>query len=160
MKFKKLYAGIAATTAAVGLGGGLALAAWSVSGSGSGGAAATVAQGVTLTAITPVGAAATLYPGGPASSVYFSVSNPNPYAVTISSITWGTPVSYNTTACPNSNFSLSGSAPSSGLTISVPANSTSTVFSVPGVILMSHAAPDGCQGVGAGISMTVSGTQQ
>ena len=159
MKMKKLYAGLAATTFAIGIGGGMAFAVWSVSGSGSGGAAATVAQGVTVSAVTPTGAAATLYPGGPASSVYFTVNNPNPYAVTITSVTWGTPISLNTTACPSADISLSGTAPSSGLTIQVPANN-SAAFSIPGVLLLSHAAPDGCQGNAFSIGMTVTGTQQ
>lgn len=149
-----------AALAAVVVTAGLAYAAWSAFGSGSGGAAATVAQGLTVTAITPTGAAASLYPGGPAGSVYFQVSNPNPYAVTITSITWGTPVSNNTTACPNSNISVSGSAPTTGLSISIPANSSSAAVSVPGVLLLSHSAPDGCQGVSFDVSMTVTGVEQ
>lgn len=161
MKFrKKLLLGVAATVGAMGAGAGAAFAAWSVTGSGSGGAAATVAQGVTLTATTPTGSNATLYPGGPASSVYFSVNNPNPYAITITGVTWGTPISLNTTACASANISLSGSAPTTGLTISVPANATSASVSVPGVLVLSHAAPDGCQGNSFSIGMTVTGTQQ
>ena len=160
MKMKKLYAGMAATTFAIGIGGGLAFAAWSVSGSGSGGAAATVAQGVTVSAVTPSGAAATLYPGGPASSVYFTVNNPNPYGVNITSVTWGTPISLNTTACPSANITLSPSAPTTGLSIAVPPNPQTGGFSIPGVLVLGHGAPDGCQGTSFSIGMTVTGTQQ
>jgi hypothetical protein len=139
---------------------GIAFAVWSANGSGSGGAAATVAQGLTITAVTPTGAAATLYPGSPPSAVYFTVSNPNPYTVVITSISWGTPVSFNTTSCPSSNITVDTNAPKTGLNIVVPPNPQSAGFSVPGVLDLSHSAPDGCQGVGFGVSMTVSGAQQ
>ena len=149
-----VVAGIAAGAA------GVAYAVWSASGTGSGGAAATVAQGVTVTAITPTGAAASLYPGSPPSSVYFTVSNPNPYAITITSIAWGTPTSANPTACPNANISVDTNAPKTGLSISVPAASTSSAISVPNVLDLAHSAPDGCQGVSFFVGMTVTGTQQ
>jgi hypothetical protein len=157
---RKLFIGIAAGAAALGTGSGVAFAVWSVTGGGSGSGAATVAQGVTLTAVTPTGSAAMLYPGGPPSSVYFQVANPNPYAITITSITWGTPVSADPTTCPNSNISLDANAPKTGLTINVPANATAATFSEPSVLDLAHSAPDGCQGVAFDVSMTVSGTQQ
>ena len=165
MEFKKVYRnklfiGIATVTAALAVGSGVAFAVWSVNGSGSGAGAATVGQGVTITAVTPTGAAASLYPGGPAASVYFQVANPNPYAVTITNITWGTPVSANPTACPNANISLDANAPKTGLTINVPAGATAATFSEPNVLDLSHSAPDGCQGVAFNVSMTVSGVQQ
>lgn len=158
MKPRKLYVGIAATTLAVGLGGGLAFAKWSATGTGTGGAAATVAQGVTLNPITPSGAAAALYPGG-TTAVYFTVTNPNPYPVTITSITWGTPTSTNTTACASANLSIAGANPLTGLTISAPANGTSVAYAQVGVVGLAPGAPDGCEGVGVNVPMTVSGTQ-
>ncbi len=126
---------------------GVALAVWTVQGSGTGAGAATVAQSLTITAFTPTGAAASLYPGGPAGAVDFQVANPNPFAVTITGVTWGTPTSTNTTACPNSNISLDANAPTT-VSISVPPNAPAgTVYSVPGVLDLAHAAPNGCQGV-------------
>lgn len=162
MKFRKLYVGLAAGAAAISAGTGIGFAAWSVTGSGSGGASATVAQGVTLTAVIPTspGSAATLYPGGPPSSVYFTASNPNPYAVTITSITWGTPISLNTTLCANSNISVDANAPKTGLSIVIPPNPQTGAFSVPNVLDLSHGALDGCQGVGFSVPMTISGVQQ
>ena len=139
---------------------GIAYGVWTVSGSGTGSGAATVAQGLTVTAVTPTGAAASLYPGGPASGVYFTVSNPNPFAVTITAITWGTPSSANPTACANSNISLDASAPTTGLTIVVPPNPQTGGFSVPGVLDLLHSAPNGCQGVSFNIPMTVTAVQQ
>jgi hypothetical protein len=138
---------------------GIAFAVWSATGSGNGGAAATVAQGLTINATTPTGAAATLYPGGPPSAVYFTVSNPNPYAVVITNVTWGTPVSFNTTSCPSSNITVDANAPKTGLNIVVASGQTAG-FSVPNVLDLSHSAPDGCQGVGFDVPMTISGVQQ
>ena len=161
MKFRRLYVGLAAGAAAISAGTGIGFAAWSASGSGSGGAAATVAQGVTLTATIPTSpGAATLYPGGPPGSVYFTASNPNPYAVTITSITWGTPFSTNTSSCPSSNISVDANAPKTGLSIVIPPNPQTAGFSVPNVLDLSHGALDGCQGVGFSVPMTVTGIQQ
>ena len=138
--------GVAATTAAIGAGGGIALATWTVQGSGTGAGAASVAQSLTLTAFTPTGANASLYPGGPAGPVQFQVSNPNPFAVTITGITWGTPVSTSTSNCASSNISLDANAPTT-VSISVPANSTTTTGTVNGVLDLAHSAGQGCQGV-------------
>jgi hypothetical protein len=158
-KRKKLYMGVAATTAAVALGGGIAFGVWTVSGSGSGGGAATVAQSLTVTAVTPTGAAATLYPGGPAGAVWFSVNNPNPFAVTITGITYGTPTSNNTTTCPNSNISIDGAAPTT-VSISVPAGPATGATSIPAVLDLAHTAPNGCEGVSFNVPVTVTATQQ
>lgn len=160
MKMSKLFVSSAVGMAAIAAGAGVGFAAWSATGSGNGGAAATVAQGVTLTATVPMGSAATLYPGGPPSSVYFTASNPNPYAVVINSITWGTPVSLNTTACPSANLVLDSGAPTTGLSIVIPPNPQTAGFSIPSVLDLKHTAPDGCQGVGFSIGMTVTGVEQ
>jgi len=139
---------------------GIALAAWTLSGSGSGSGAATVASSLTITQVTPTGAAANLYPGGPAGAVWFTVANPNPFAVTITGITWGTPTSNNPTTCPNSNISIDGAAPTT-VSISVPANTTGSGASeVPAVLDLAHTAPNGCEGVSFNVPMTVTATQQ
>jgi hypothetical protein len=158
---KKVIIGVAVATAAVATATGVAVAVWSASGTGPGGAAAGVAQSLTVTAVTPTGAAANMYPGGPAGTVYFSISNPNPYAVTVTGITWGTPVSNNVTTCPSSNVSIDTNAPKTGLSISIPANgNTGGAIAEPGVLDLSHAAPDGCQGVSFTVPLTATGTEQ
>jgi hypothetical protein len=157
---KKLIIGIAAVTAAIGAGSGVAIAVWSVTGSGTGSGAASISQSLTLTAYTPTGAGASLYPGGPAGVVDFTVANPNPFAVTITGVAWGAPFSTSTASCATSNINLDGSAPST-VSISVPANSTpGTVYTVPGVLDLSHTAGNGCQGVTFDIQMTVTAVQQ
>ncbi|HEV8065131.1 MAG TPA: hypothetical protein VGP46_09875 [Acidimicrobiales bacterium] len=159
MRHKKLLIGMAATVAAVGLGGGAAFAAWSVSGTGSGAGAATVAQSLVVTPVTPAGAGATLYPGGPAGPVFFNIQNPNPYAVTITGLAWGTPTSTNTSSCASTNISLDAGAPTT-VSISVPAASTASDVQVNSVLDLSHSAGNGCQGVAFDIPVTVTGAQQ
>lgn len=159
-RFRRLTVVTMGTVALAAAGTGIAVAVWTVSGNGSGSGAATVAQGLTVTAFTPSGAGATLYPGGPAGSVDFQVANPNPFAVTITGLQWGTPVSQNTTTCASANISLDASAPTT-VSISIPANATAgTVYVVPGVLDLAHSAPNGCEGVGFNIPVTVSATQQ
>jgi hypothetical protein len=160
MRFKRLLILVSAPVAAVGIGVGVAAAVWSATGTGSGAGAGTVAQNLVVTAITPSGSGASLYPGGPAGQVYFTVANPNPYAITITSLSWGTPVSTNTTSCPSANISLDPNAPTAA-SISIPANAPAgTAYQINGVLDMAHSAPNGCQGVAFDIPLTVTGTQQ
>jgi hypothetical protein len=150
----------ASVMAAIAVTAGVAIAVWTVNGSGAGAGAATVAQSLTVTAFIPSGPGATLYPGGPAGPVYLTVANPNPFAVTITGLSWGTPVSTNPTSCANSNISLDPSAPTTA-SISIPANAPAgTVYQINGVLDLAHSAPNGCQGVGFDIPLTVTGAQQ
>jgi hypothetical protein len=158
MKFKKIaIVGVAAVTALVG--GGVAFAAWSASGSGTGSALAYTAQQVTLNAQALTSSAASLYPGGPAGNVYFSVTNPNPYAVKITNVSWGAPVSANPSACPSSVISVDPSAPTSGLSLTVPANGTSAAIQVNAVLDLSSSATDACQGNLFDVPVTATGQQ-
>jgi hypothetical protein len=160
MKFPKLVVAGAAIAAAGALfAGGAAFAVWTTSGSGTGAGAATVAQSLVVTAVTPAGAAATLYPGGPAGAVYLNIQNPNPYAVTVTALSWGTPTSTNTASCASLNVSLDGSAPTTA-SISIPAASTASNVQINGVLDLAHSAPNGCQGVAFDVPVTLTGTQQ
>lgn len=158
MKGKRLLVGLGVVISSAVVAG-IALAVWSASGTGSGGAAATVAKSLVVTAVTPSGAGAGLYPGSPPGWVYFTVQNPNPYAVTVTGLAWGTPTSTSTASCPNSNISLDAGAPTS-VNIPVAANTTSGAIQVFSVLDLSHSAPDGCQGVAFNVPVTVTGVQQ
>jgi hypothetical protein len=139
---------------------GIAWALWSASGSGSGAGGASIAKSLGVTASSPTGSAASLYPGGPAGSVYFQIANPNPYAITITSLQWGTPTSTSTSTCASSNISLDANAPTTA-SISIPANATAgTAYQINNVLDLSHNAPDGCQGVTFNVPLTVLGVQQ
>jgi hypothetical protein len=158
MKRKKLIASLGVAAALL-VGAGTAYAAWSASGSGSGAGAATDAQSLVVTPVTPAGAGASMYPGGPAGPIFLNIQNPNPYAVTITGLAWGTPTSTDTTTCPSSNVTLDANAPTS-VSIAVGANATVTDQQVSGVLDLAHAAPNGCQGVAFDIPVTVTGAQQ
>jgi hypothetical protein len=158
MKFKKtLIAGAAATAL---LGGGVAYATWSATGSGNGSALALTATPVTLNAVASLTPSqASLYPGGPAGTVYFTVSNSNPYAVEITNLSWGTPTSNNPSACASSLISVASGAPTTGFSITIPADGTSAAVSVPGILDLSSSATDACQGEGFSVPITASGQQ-
>jgi hypothetical protein len=159
MRINKTTIGASIAVAAFIVGGGIAIASWSVSGSGSGAGAATVAQSLVVTPVTPAGANASIYPGGPAGPAFFNIQNPNPFAVTITGVAWGTPTSTNVSTCASSNVALDIGAPTT-VSISVPANSTASNVQVNGVFDLSHSAGNGCQGVAFTIPVTVTGAQQ
>ena len=160
MKRSTRIAAVGGATASLAIAGGVAYAVWTVTGSGVGGAGATVAQNVTLTEVSPTGPGASLYPGGPAGPIYFQATNPNPFGVTITGITWGTPTSSNTTTCANTNVSIDAAAPTT-VSIFVPGNTTAgPITSISGVVDLSHNAPNGCQGVNFNVPMTITATQQ
>ncbi|MGO9557456.1 MAG: hypothetical protein ACLPQS_06330 [Acidimicrobiales bacterium] len=159
MRKRRIFIGGAAVVAAVLVGSGVAFATWSASGSGTGSALAYTEQTVTVNAVALSSSAASLYPGGPAGNVYFTVTNPNPYSIKITNITWGTPTSGDPTACPNSVISVDASAPTSGLSITIPANGTSPTVEVNAVLDLSSAASDACQGNGFNVPITATGQQ-
>jgi hypothetical protein len=118
-----------------------------------------VAQSLVVTPVTPAGAGASLYPGGPAGPAFFNIQNPNPYAVTITGLAWGSPTSTNTSSCASTNISLDAGAPTT-VSISVPAASTASDVQVNGVLDLAHTAGNGCQAVSFTVPVTVTGAQQ
>lgn len=159
MKPKKLLIGLGAAVVVTTAGVGIGFAAWSASGSGSAAGAATVAASLIVTPVTPAGTGASMYPGGPAGPVFVTIQNPNPYAVNVTGISYGTPTSTATSSCPSSNVTLDSGAPTT-VSISIPASSTVTNQEINGVLDLVHTAPNGCQGVAFDIPITVTGTQQ
>lgn len=158
MKIRNLVIGAVAALTML-AGGGAAFAAWSASGSGVGSALAYTPQTVTLNTVALSPSASSLYPGGPAGNVYFTVNNPNPYAIKITNIAWGTPVSASPIACASSFISVDSGAPTSGFSLSVPANGTSPVIQVNSVLDLSSVATDPCQGNVFTVPVTVTGQQ-
>ena len=142
-----------ATAFAVVSGGGVAYALWSANGTGPGQTKALTAQSITVTAVT---ATADLYPGFTLGDVFFTMTNPNPYPVTMTSMAAGTITSSSPGTCPSANLTV---AAASGLSLAVGANATSSTQSIVDVASMVVGAPDGCQGVTFSIALTLSGTQ-
>ena len=129
------------------LGAGAAFAAWTVGGGGTGTATAVSSQNLTTSVATTTAA---LYPGITGSNLYLTVNNPNPFAVTITSVNANgaatadgghptcvtTGVTYTTTA-------VSRVIPASG----------SASFTVPSVA-MNNTSDNGCQGATFTIPVT------
>jgi len=132
---------------------GLGYGLWSASGTGNGEARAATA--VTLTVSTGT-ASAQLYPGA-SGDVVFSVTNPNPYDVSVSAWSGASVTSTSDeTNCPTSNFALSvGSITPT----TVNGGSGTGTVTVAGGVSMVSGAPDGCQGETVTVSATLTGTQ-
>ena len=136
------------------LAGGAAYALWSSGAAGSGRVGSTSAQSVTVTASTGT---ADLYPGFTAGDATFTLTNPNPYAITFTDMTTpGTAVSSDPTACPHLNVTAVGKT---GLSLVVAGNSTSAPLTIADVVTMISAAPNGCQGKTFDIALTLTGAQ-
>jgi len=152
---KRKFVVLAAATALLTLGAGIAFAAWTATGEGTGRATATGAAVVTVNVAS---GAPDLYPGFDAGDLYFTLDNPNPYPVTFTAMVPGPGgiVSSDELNCPGSdNVTI---VPTSGITVAVDAEST-TAASIPDVVGMDVDAPDACQGVTFDISVVLSGMQ-
>jgi hypothetical protein len=150
-------------------GGGVAVASWTASGTGQGSARAASVTGLLVGAGSPVGALyplpadttpATGYGSGTVGSVAATVTNPNPFPVTITSATIGSvtasPVGGRTCAAGNVLPTTTAPVP---LTppVTLAANSAPTPVTVPGALYMIATAEDGCQGATFSVSVTVTG---
>lgn len=159
MSRKRLLLSVGSALGTVGITAGVAIATWSASGSGTGVGAAISAQALTAPAPTIGTNGASLYPGGPAGKVFLQITNPNPYNVVVTGVSWGTPVSQSPSGCPSPNVTVDAGAPTSIGDPTIPANSTSSNIQVLGVLDMVSAAPDKCQGVTFDVPVTLTGSQ-
>lgn len=135
--------------------GGVAFAAWSSTARNPGRAGAVTAIDLTVNAVSGT---ADLFPGTTQGDVFFTITNPNPYPVVFTAMEPGGAIT-NTTAgdaaaCPPSHVTL---ASATGLSLTVAASSTSGTLTIPNVVSMALAAPDGCQGKTFEIPMTLTG---
>lgn len=82
---------------------GIAYAYWTTQGTGSGNATTGTLQTVTIDAVSfPTASAVRLYPGGPTTPVSITVTNPNSFPVTVSSLTHGS-ITSEKAGCSGSN---------------------------------------------------------
>jgi hypothetical protein len=122
---------------------------------------------VSLTVTADTSHAADLYPGA-AGAIYFTITNPNPYPVTLTGATLGTPHNQDpASVCQAStngatNLTVTGGA--IPITISVPAragtgvgNPASVGASLPGAIQMTMQAAASCQSQVFLVPVTLSG---
>ena len=148
---------VAAAAVTVVIGAGIAAAQWTASGSGTAGAKSTTFVPLTATATTGT---ATLYPGATGNAVV-SISNPNPFPVTVTGISEDTTsyvTSGNGAACsdaPGSTHPTGVSlAASTGSLDTVPAGGTVSL-TLTRKVSMSSASDTGCQGAAFTIPITV-----
>ena len=136
--------------------GGVATAAWLSTGTGPArGQAAATAQALTVTARS---GPADLYPGA-TGAVYFTVANSNPYAVTLSTVSYGV-ISGGGAGCVATDVTNIVKAIAAPTTLTpalvVPANG-SIPGTIAGALTMPLTAANACQGVTFDIQITVSG---
>jgi hypothetical protein len=135
----------------------LGYAAWTSSGNGTGFAQASSAQA--LNSVTVSAGSANLYPGATA-DLTLKLNNPNPYPVTVTSVTGNGTITADTShatcgqdAGHPTGVTFTGQT---GLSISVPANATADA-PVPGSVHMSNASDNSCQGATFTIPVSISG---
>jgi hypothetical protein len=139
----RVAAALVASTVGVTCLGGTAYAYWVASGSGAGAAAAGSAVPQSATAASPTGL---LYPGGPAGNARLTITNPNPFPVTVTDVVnpvTGAITSNKGQACDDATgvdfTDVTGAA------LAVPASSSAT-FTLTGAVRMDNSSDNSCQG--------------
>ena len=145
---------VAGVTTAL-LGGGVALAAWSVSGNGDGEAQAIDADEIVVD--DQASPTAGLFPGGQA-GVTVRVQNPLPYPVTLTHVTYGAVTTTGGGSCDSDVVTPTGSgAVPLGTPISLAKESAFTPVTIPAALEMSTEATDNCKGATFSVDVTFSG---
>lgn len=130
-----------------------ALAWFTASGSGTGSGADGTVQPVTVQALAGGDApSSALQPGGTA-DVILRLSNPNSFALTLTAVTGGSPITADGghSGCTTTGVSFTSQ---SGLSITVP--SGSSLVHLPGAARMDTTSSSGCQGATFAIPVTLS----
>ncbi|MDT0168088.1 hypothetical protein [Pseudarthrobacter sp. BRE9] len=136
-------------------GAGTAYAYWTAGGTGSGSAAAGTMQTVTVDALVAGDNPRTaLIPGGSA-DVVLRLTNPNPYAVQVYSITANGPATADAAhpGCTTTGVSFTGTTAPLSPATSVAANS-STLLTLPGSAVMDTTSLAACQGATFSLPVT------
>ncbi len=132
----------------------VAFAAWTATGSGDG-----YAKAKTAVALTTVDVSASttpqLYPGG-SGDVLIKITNPNPYAVTVTGVAGAGAITSDKGATCDAATGVTYTAPTSPSL--VVAAGASTQFTLTGAVAMSNASNNACQGAVFTIPVTLTGT--
>ncbi len=147
---KKTFALVATTTAAVLAGSGIAVAYWTTTGSGTGSATAGTTSVLT---VAQTSSPAGLYPGGPASQLDISVTNPGTAAARITTLT-ATPTSTDKPGCNAADFDVQVT----GIAATTIAPGATTPFTNVGTVALTETGvnQDACKGAVVTISYSVS----
>jgi hypothetical protein len=145
--------------------GATAYAYWTAMGTGVGHVATATAETLAVTAIAAGPGA--LHPGA-TSDLTFALSNPNGYAVSLTTLSAATVTSSDETGCPGATFlvlpgTVTAALASGGYQllspILVPARNAATAASLPDLVTLSESAPDACQGVTFTVTLAFDGSQ-
>lgn len=136
---------------AVGLVSTVVLAEWVATGTGSGAVRAVEAQALVTEAATPDAA---LYPGGTAALVV-QVRNPNPFPVTLTSVTGNGEITSDAIGCDATNHGVTFTD-QTGLSIPLPAGTTTTV-TLSDAVAMAPTSADACQGATFTVPVSLNG---
>ncbi len=131
----------------------VAYAAWTASGGGQGYAKAGTAQALTTVDVS-ASTTATLYPSG-TGDVLLKINNPNPYPVTVASVTGSGAVTSDKGALCNASTGVTF-VNQTGLSLTVPPTGAAQ-FTLTGAAAMSNASDNACQGAVFTIPVTLSG---
>ncbi len=130
---------------------GLAFAEWLATGTGEGYAKSRTAEPLTTESVT---AAASLYPGGTGDLV-IRVHNPNPFAVTLTSVTPNGAITSDSAACDAGGHGVSFTGVT-GLSNLIGANATTDV-TLTGALSMAPTSANECQGVTFTVPVSLNG---
>ncbi len=130
---------------------GVAYAAWTANGSGTGEAQATTAVDLAIEAGT---AGTDLYPGATA-DVLVNIANPNPYPVTLTSVSMGA-VTSDMVGCTDAVAADLSFTMTPGYSENIAA-SGGAVDSLVGTVAMGNNSVDACQGATFTLNLTASG---
>jgi hypothetical protein len=118
---------------------------------------------VSLTVTADTGHAADLYPGA-SGAIYFTITNPNPYPVMLTSAGLGTPRNQDAASACQASTNLTVTGGAIPITITVPAkagtgvgNPAAVGASLPGAIQMTTQAAPSCQSQVFLVPVTLSG---
>jgi hypothetical protein len=130
-----------------------ALAVWSATGTGDGASRALTAVDLQVSAGSPT---PDMYPGA-TGAIVFSVTNPNPYPVTVTggSVSSIAGLSGAAGTCSSSDFTLGAGTVAS---TAIASGATQTV-TMTDALTMKATAGNGCQGVTVTVHGTLTGTQ-
>lgn len=96
-----------------------------------------------------------LYPGG-SGDLSFEVDNPNNYAVTLVSVTGDGSISADSNHSSCTTAQVVTFTNQTGLTANIPANATNYQIDLAGVVSMTTAAVNSCQGATFSVPVTIS----
>jgi hypothetical protein len=147
---------LAVSAVAVTAAGGVTFGSWTVASSAGNGYAKALSA-VSLTVLDASAATTSqLYPGG-SGDLYLKVTNSNPFAVTITSVTGNGAITSDKGAACNAATGVSFTN-TSGLSQVVGAAGATVSFSLPGKIAMSTASDTTCQGAIFSVPVTLTAT--